>query len=82
MDGVAAADGGGAVVAVAFVGGEVDLFEEFGFVVFEFADFFWGWVSYLFWLVCGMCCVEDLPILTGLKRVCLILLLYYYSTTV
>lgn len=38
LDGVSPANGGGVVVRVAFVGGEVDFFEEFGFVVFEGAD--------------------------------------------
>ena len=38
LDCVSAADGGGVVVGIAFVGGEVDFFEEFGFVVFEDAD--------------------------------------------
>lgn len=37
LDGVASADGGGVVVGVGFVGGEVDFAEEFLFVVFEFA---------------------------------------------
>lgn len=38
LGGISPADGGGVVVRVAFVGGEVDLFEKFGFVVFETAD--------------------------------------------
>ena len=38
LDRVSTTDGGGVVVRIAFVGGEVDFFEEFGFVVFEGAD--------------------------------------------
>lgn len=38
LDCVSPADGGGVVVGVAFVGGEVDFFEEFCFVVLEAAD--------------------------------------------
>lgn len=37
LDGVASANGGGVVVGVGFVGGEVDFAEEFLFVVFKFA---------------------------------------------
>ena len=39
LDGVSTTDGGGVVVCIAFVGGEVDFFEKFGFVVFEGADY-------------------------------------------
>lgn len=38
LDCVAPTDCGGVVVGVAFVGGEVDFFEELGFVVLEPAD--------------------------------------------
>ena len=38
LDRVAPTDGGGVVVGIAFVGCEVDFFEEFGFVVLEAAD--------------------------------------------
>ena len=37
-DGVAAADGGGVVVGIGFVGGEVNFAEELLLVVFEFAS--------------------------------------------
>ena len=38
LDRVAPTDCGGVVVGIAFVGGEVDFFEEFGLVVLEAAD--------------------------------------------
>lgn len=38
LDGVSPADRGGVVVRVAFVGGEVDFFEQLCFVVLEAAD--------------------------------------------
>ena len=65
------------VVRVAFVGGEVDLFEGFGFVVFEAADL--GWVSFGFLFLwekgrgrVKLWCEEDVPIANWLKKMCLL----------
>lgn len=38
LDGVSPTDSGGVVVRVTFVGGEVDFFKEFCFVMLETAD--------------------------------------------